>query len=130
MLEVAIEVREKGINNIEWIDTIEWGEKIKLQSQKYVNTLISTYINNICCCTLRQLNVFSYPNLGAKPEIIEEQTPKEVVSIQKPCLLGGKNFKMTNIPCNIKIEAHPLWLNKIMSPRAIHMNKVVFFFKG
>ena len=32
--------REKGINNMEWIDWEEWGKKIKPQEQKNVKTLI------------------------------------------------------------------------------------------
>ena len=36
----ATGMREKGINNMEWIDREEWRRKIKLQVQKDVKTLI------------------------------------------------------------------------------------------
>jgi hypothetical protein len=38
--EVTTGIREKGINNMEWIDREEWKKKIKLSAQKYVKTLI------------------------------------------------------------------------------------------
>ena len=36
MQEVTTAMREKGINNMEWIDVDEWRSKIKLQAMKDV----------------------------------------------------------------------------------------------
>ena len=40
MLEVTTGMREKGINNMEWIDRKEWKIKIKLQAHKDAKTFI------------------------------------------------------------------------------------------
>ena len=39
MQEVTTGMREKGINNVEWIDREEWKRKIKLQTQNDVKIL-------------------------------------------------------------------------------------------
>jgi hypothetical protein len=38
--EVTTGIREKGINNMEWIDRQEWRREMKLDAQKDVKTLI------------------------------------------------------------------------------------------
>ena len=40
MREVTTGMREKGMNNMEWIDREEWRRKIKPKAQKDVNTSI------------------------------------------------------------------------------------------
>ena len=40
MQEVTTGIKEKGINNMEWIDREEWRRKIKHKAQKQVITLI------------------------------------------------------------------------------------------
>ena len=40
MQKVTTEMRDKGFNNMEWIDREEWRGKIKLYTQKDVETLI------------------------------------------------------------------------------------------
>ena len=37
MKEVIARMREKGINNMEWVDREEWRRKIKLEAQRCAN---------------------------------------------------------------------------------------------
>ena len=47
MQEVAIGMREKGFNNLEWVDKEEWRKKIKtLGTERCTNTK-TLYINKI-----------------------------------------------------------------------------------
>ena len=40
MKEVITRMRDKGINNMEWIEREEWRRKIKFQAQKEVKTSV------------------------------------------------------------------------------------------
>ena len=45
--EVTTTIREKCINNMEWIDKEEYRTKIKFQTHKYVGTLIFCTLFNV-----------------------------------------------------------------------------------
>ena len=51
MQEVTTKMREKGINNMQWIDREEWRRKIKFQAQENVQTSVF-YINKIVITSL------------------------------------------------------------------------------
>ena len=54
MQDVTTKMREKEIKNMEWIDREEWRNKIKLQAQKCVKTImLSTIITIIESWNLR-----------------------------------------------------------------------------
>ena len=66
MKEVTTGMREKGINNMEWVDREERRWKIKLQARKYVQiSILCTLKNNIlknnnCCKRWIVLNIFYF----------------------------------------------------------------------